>query len=863
MKKILARLFGALIIAVALLLTPTAPLITTGVRAFATTDEAITYTAPKQDALAFKQSTTTYNLSNWQQNTNEYLIATTVTRETNDIYHNNETYKTITLSGEDIGDRQPYMLLAKNAKTSGSLTTSEITFAANGYYTVAVEYQIKGDKEDQSFFYLGDNYLPLQPQGTWRTAMFLVQTDRLTATTLPARLFLGNPQKDVYGAAYYNNFTVTALTATEFNNKKEQLNKIDQMFLDFTNDTDVELVKTVANTAFTAPSSTQQNVIATNNIYNEDVPTRLNFADERKYFHTQNGKGNVMLMAAHGNNTNLTLDDYTFQPLPHEVYMFQFYSIMPEDFSQFYFCIGDTYQSIAAVSYPTYNGWQLNTVFFVAGHDAVQEFTLSFTLGAENETAVTGWAALDDLRIYRVSGDYATTNVNALGVQGTKDNNSASNWTIANGSFELGTATGLPTDKTYPYPLKADSWTTEADTNGIVNTAFWKFDTLDSPGIISERYNNENNNIYMLRNTSATENEVTSPVLNTTVGGTIYLSFDAYATDAAPLYVSFQTTEGVELNRFTINDNGWQHYELAITEHNNAVTRSYQLVFSIKNIGAAYLDNFRSESTPYQFDSAETTNTQTIDLTSPVDIVGLWQVTDSTLKDNLATAIDRDGITLRNEDQATVAVQYGFGYNLTVDEYYRVSVTARGKNAFVELSGFDGYFTVTADDTDADAMTTYNFYYQAAETTTLNLLITLGSKEANTYCDGYIYVTELTFTSITDAEYNLAVKNLGENDKVVKVSEATEEPTDTADESDPNNFFGENWWYLIPTLITAIAIVLAVASFLWRRLKFNNHVTAKNTTYARDMQIKNTHKKIVAQKSAKVDNIKDETPHNN
>ena len=95
------------------------------------------------------------------------------------------------------------------------------------------------------------------------------------------------------------------------------------------------------------------------------------------------------------------------------------------------------------------------------------------------------------------------------------------------------------------------------------------------------------------------------------------------------------------------------------------------------------------------------------------------------------------------------------------------------------------------------------------------------------------------------------------------VAEADDEATDDTDESGQNNFFGENWWYLIPTLITAIAILIAVASFLWRRLKFDKHVTANNTTYARDVKIKNTHKKIVAQKSAKVDNIKDETSNNN
>ncbi len=369
----------------------------------------------------------------------------------------------------------------------------------------------------------------------------------------------------------------------------------------------------------------------------------------------------------------------------------------------------------------------------------------------------------------------------------------------------------------------------------------------------------------MLRNTNVTVNQVTSPTLTTAVGATTYFSFDAYAKDGAPLYVSFQTSDGVELYQFTINNNAWQHYELAVTEHANAVSRSYQLVFTLKNVGTAFLDNFRSESEPYQFDDKNTTATQTVDLTSPVKPLGLWQVTDSALSDKLATGYDNDGITLRNEDQATVEVQYGLNYTMTADGYYQISVTARGENAFMELSGFDGYFTVKTDANDATALTTYNFYCHPTDAATMKFLVTLGSKEANTYHDGNLYLTALTFTSLEETDYNLAVKNLGDHDQVIKVAATTtDEPTtDDNTNNDANNFFGENWWFLIPTIITALAVILAVISFLWHRLKFDKHVTNKNTSYARDMKLKTTHKKIVAEKPAKVDNITDETPHNN
>lgn len=866
MKKKLLIILSALIVIAVILFSPVTPLAATGLSALTATTSPYQYTAPAQKTVPFQQSTTDYNLDNWQKNTNDNLTVLRVTNQTNDTYHNNTTYRDITLDSSQIGKRNPYLLLANkaNTKTSGNLSLNEITLAANSYYEIAVEYWVMGDPADQCHFYLGDYDLPLHARGAWHTAKFMIQTDRLVATTLSALLYFGSPNQEIYGAAYFCDLTVTALPVTTFNNTVASLDSADQVYYNLTDHTAVEEVQVVTNTDFTAPTSTQPNVIVTNNINNNLVATRLNFTDDHHTFYAKDGQGDVMLMAAHGNNTRLTLSKYTFQPLPHAVYMFQFYSLMPSDLAQFYFCVGNTYQKITAVEYPNYNGWQLNTIFYTAGYDAKQEFMLSFVLGNEDEGKVTGWVALDDLRIYRVAGDYAVTNANALGVQGTNELNSAEDWSVANGNFELGTAANVNSN-TYPYPLKADSWTTEQTTNGIVNTAFWYFNGLDNPGKINQNYR-ENNNIYMLHNGTATTNQVTSPTLTTTAGETTYFSFDAHALDTAPLSVSFQTTDGVELSKFTIQDNTWRHYELAITEHANAASRAYQLVFTLQKAGTAFLDNFRSDTEFCPFDDANATTLITVDLTSPVNLTGLWQTTDNTVADKLAIGFDRDGITLRNEEQTTIVTKYGLDYNLTTDNYYRVSLTARGENAFIELNGFDDYFTVKLDANTPDALTTYNFYCQATSTTTtLNLLVTLGSKDVTAFNDGHLYITALTVTEMTETDYNLATKNLSANDKLVKVATATDDkPTDNdSNDSDKNNFFGENWWYLIPTLITAIAIVLAVFSFLWRRTKFNKHITHQTTTYARDMQLKDTHKKIVAEKSAKVDNIKDETSHNN
>ncbi|MBQ7973452.1 MAG: hypothetical protein IJ295_00650, partial [Clostridia bacterium] len=112
--------------------------------------------------------------------------------------------------------------------------------------------------------------------------------------------------------------------------------------------------------------------------------------------------------------------------------------------------------------------------------------------------------------------------------------------------------------------------------------------------------------------------------------------------------------------------------------------------------------------------------------------------------------------------------------------------------------------------------------------------------------------------------YNLIKEATDSDSRIKLLTVASQEETeeDTSTETTDNNFFGENWWYLIPSLITAFALLLGITAFLLRKIKFDKHITKKTTSYARDMRLKNQRNKIVAQKAAKVDNVTDE-PQNN
>ena len=59
------------------------------------------------------------------------------------------------------------------------------------------------------------------------------------------------------------------------------------------------------------------------------------------------------------------------------------------------------------------------------------------------------------------------------------------------------------------------------------------------------------------------------------------------------------------------------------------------------------------------------------------------------------------------------------------------------------------------------------------------------------------------------------------------------------------------------SIITAVAVVVALVGFLIRKQKFNRHITRKGTSYAKDALVQQEKDKIVAKKAAKVDNVVD------
>lgn len=858
------------------------------------------FEAPTQNKDRFTFDTESFDaltdLSSWTKPTDNGVVSQQITTGvdgTNAKFI--ETYKDNynTLTDTQISDYSPYVIInaTHGSSAKGFYTTNAITLQADAHYIISVKYYVIEERNTDAnntkyafgTFYLNEKKITLLPQNKWDTATFYVTTDKLEQATVTPKLYLGDDNKKALGAIYFTQFTISAVNEKDFY-KAQTNNTSAKESYDFGKlDKEYILVESFDNDDFT-PTEPSTNAYANNETILANIP---NDFETRDYFHNKDGNDNtVMLMKATNSNAGFTLKDYTFEPQPHEVYMFQFYSIATAalDFTGFYFMIGETsYEITNLTDYPYHNGWQLNVIFFIAGQKLNSEYELKFML-SNNTTPTTGWACIDEFRIYQVNGSYANKNQSLNNVHKFVDQNTeAPALDITNGNFDLGSAADnvTATNSTYPYPLIADSWNHDADNknieNGIINLHVGFDDTLwderfgtTYPGVPSN--SDDNNHVYMMHNLTATQNTVTSPIITTTAGETTYISFDAYSTTETQTRAYIFTAETDENGNFKnkvtfnekieINDGTWRRYEFAITESKYASSRNYYLCFEMTGEGFAYIDNVRKPTvaTPSAVSTA-------IDVNNTLALNDVWQTTDKATKNATAT-----GLVLENYDKAKAVIENTFSYNLTTDAYYELQIEARGKNAYLGFNQYDGLLQVTTDAVDPESVHTYKIYLQAKDgATTVNFQITLGyvnendKTDVSTLADGDIFISNIKFSDISEDEYNLAKETATNNPRIkflTTVNQNENNDNNDTEGSNDNNFFGENWWYLLPSLITALALLLGIMAFLLRKIKFDKHITKKHTSYARDMRLKNQKNKIVAQKATKVDNITDE-PQNN
>lgn len=555
-----------------------------------------------------------------------------------------------------------------------------------------------------------------------------------------------------------------------------------------------------------------------------------------------------------------------------------------------------------ANNYKTYS-------FYVCGHTQYDtEIFVELWLGTESE-AKSGSVLFDDFTIEKISKtDYTNTSTGS-NVSKLELKTLSATLTVPNGTFNL----GYSEDADVKYPAEPSNWTKENpnnQTSGIINTNTAKFDNIkDQIGGLANPGNpkgfvgtdNEYNNVLMLWNKTNSYQSILSDSLtvdkndgSNEVYYKLAFAFKTLPSDSESVNFNLQIVDQnsvVIYEAKNINSTTWENFELYIK--NGYYTTSLKVRFSLGTAsenakGYAFVDNVtfekQSSMTSEQWNAlspslttkiADFTNCfvntltdlRSFDATLNSEQPAGEPVAQSGLVDSKSNEFDvisnsesqsKNMIYIKTIANANYSLKSNFKAKLLANTQYRISFFVKtmlhdvpekyeenyglgfelentnGKFENIKTNGEWVKYTMVVNTTD-EVEAAYKF---VACNQNIN--------------SGLYFIDEIKIEKLDSTTYN-SLLNDKKNDSTYyfvgstdKIDEDTKDTDDTTDEKQDFD------WILIPSIISAVALIIALVGFIIRRLNIKKRQKKMKTTYDR----KQTLYKDVIRKQAR--DIRDE-----
>ena len=193
--------------------------------------------------------------------------------------------------------------------------------------------------------------------------------------------------------------------------------------------------------------------------------------------------------------------------------------------------------------------------------------------------------------------------------------------------------------------------------------------------------------------------------------------------------------------------------------------------------------------------------------------------------------IKTNGIsTYSMKSNDTISLTSGSYYRFTI--YIKTNIPEYTGNANEQAYGaefsLEGIDSAKIDKIISNGFTAYNIYVRAQSDVDVNVRFALtADKIANT---GYAFFDNFSYETIDEAVYNSA-KNANTANSVFAETEAEEEPSDDETEPSNNNVV---IWYVIPSVIFALALILALVAYAMKKVKIKKPESKKKGNYDRE-----------------------------
>ncbi|MDY5041790.1 MAG: hypothetical protein SPF07_02320 [Eubacteriales bacterium] len=447
----------------------------------------------------------------------------------------------------------------------------------------------------------------------------------------------------------------------------------------------------------------------------------------------------------------------------------------------------------------------------------------------------------------------------------------ASNWTLTsdenyNQEYNL---TGVINTKTDQFQILKDY----INTKGIIDTPY-------NPGltpvqkIVGATLDNSSNNVLMIGNTTTTTQSYKSEDFSLTASSYYKISMlvntqyeNPSLTKGAKITLDSSAFTAMEIGNIDTNGQ-WKQIDMFV--HVGSKYTTFNLTLALNNIkGYVFFDDVVvAESSETEFNKALTENqykvelnlqsSDTFDVHSQSDTalstLFNWTSTnnsetsgvvygalDTTKNINeVFTGITNPGsvngtsiLALQSINDAYFTLTSSQKIDLSIDKYYEIAVKIKTRNinkdvkkyddngslikygAFIGLDGYDDMFTAIDTERDLeDGYVTYSFLIKPTEDTQTNVILGIGGED--NWASGYVFVDDIVVSELSEANYTEASENANIRTLILSKQSTTTDDTESGTEFTGSEFN----WVLVPSILTSLAIIIAIVGTTVRKFKF-------------------------------------------
>lgn len=543
--------------------------------------------------------------------------------------------------------------------------------------------------------------------------------------------------------------------------------------------------------------------------------------------------------------------------------------------------------------------------FYIKGHSLYNSsFNIELWLG-DNSSSAQGCVVVDNISIEHANYTSFSSASNSLELKSF----SSSPSTIANGYFNDTQSESL----NHVYPVKANEWTTAGENErnnigGVIylyNNQSYNDMYVGSyswagiyPGAISDSPIDIPNNVYMMYNKVNSYQSITSKNYSLSENSYYKFSFNFYNQDisgynSSKIKVEVIDEDGIVLFSKDNLSSADRWDEMNVHFHTaKSVSNNVHVVVSLgtednKSAGIVYLDNFVFESATEDAFALASTKVELDDyfLNLSSDVSG--DITSSpaysfsstgstnsakggivsgnnnpyTLVNSELAIDDSNYLVLSTMEETTASLTSNYTLSLSADNFYKLTfdlATIFNDSALeveddygvsITINGFDEIKNLKTQ----NELKSYTIFFKATSSTTGALKFSLVSESGATI--GTALLTHINFVQTNENEYNSAkLSNLYEKTVFTSTlsSEEEQEPKDDSEKDDNNSSSSSNMWLLAPTIITAVALIIAIIAWAFRHVKIKKIEKLKAESY--DKKLKVNHDQIYKNAQIRRDN---------